>query len=254
MKHKALGVIAALAAAVTVVSSAAAAQSAWPTFHGFAVIPITINGKPVNSDVPPILFYGKLMVPIRVVAETFGAKVGWDSKTNTASIMTVGCKDLNYATWDLSDAEIADAKAWARAGRHLTSDQIMPMYTAKPAPGISVQVYTPYASVVASANPEGPEVSNQAYRDAWAGRLRIQLCVVGDLALAQSQVLVVQNDKTIEPVRSEVLVDQEKYGIHGRVTDFTFDGAQIDRTGPIDVKVSVGGQEYSCHWELGDLK
>lgn len=47
-----------------------------------------INGKPLKMDVAPFTVPpGRTMVPIRFVAEGFGADVGWDGKTETVTII-----------------------------------------------------------------------------------------------------------------------------------------------------------------------
>ena len=51
---------------------------------------ITINNKPVVSDVSPMIKNNLLMIPIRVVAESLGANVVWEGKTKTATIVRNG--------------------------------------------------------------------------------------------------------------------------------------------------------------------
>jgi hypothetical protein len=47
----------------------------------FAADPIklVVNGKAVQADVPPQIFEGRTMVPVRWVAEALGATVSWDA-------------------------------------------------------------------------------------------------------------------------------------------------------------------------------
>ncbi|WP_418790082.1 copper amine oxidase N-terminal domain-containing protein [Phosphitispora sp. TUW77] len=47
---------------------------------------LEVNGQPVESDVPPYIQDGRVMVPIRVVSEAMGADVNWDQATYTAQI------------------------------------------------------------------------------------------------------------------------------------------------------------------------
>ena len=47
-----------------------------------------INGTPVALDAAPIIRGSRTMLPVRFVAEAFGAKVGWDGATSTATIST----------------------------------------------------------------------------------------------------------------------------------------------------------------------
>lgn len=47
-----------------------------------------VNSKPVPLDVAARIVEGRTMVPLRLVSETLGAEVGWDSKTKTVTITT----------------------------------------------------------------------------------------------------------------------------------------------------------------------
>ncbi|NOU99436.1 copper amine oxidase N-terminal domain-containing protein [Paenibacillus planticolens] len=67
------------------VSSATATA---PVYNGFTVVSVNVDGKEVQGDVPAVNFYGRTVVPIRFVSEALGAKVEWNSETNTASITT----------------------------------------------------------------------------------------------------------------------------------------------------------------------
>lgn len=49
---------------------------------------LTVNGTKVNAD--NILYDGTTYVPLRAVAEALGKEVGWDGKTNTASVNDKG--------------------------------------------------------------------------------------------------------------------------------------------------------------------
>jgi len=49
-------------------------------------IKIFVNDKEVNSDVPPQMINGRIMVPIRVVSESLGAEVKWDETTQSVHI------------------------------------------------------------------------------------------------------------------------------------------------------------------------
>lgn len=55
------------------------------TLAGQAVS-VLVNGSPLQSDVPPAIQDGRIMAPIRPVAEALGADVQWDGATNTARI------------------------------------------------------------------------------------------------------------------------------------------------------------------------
>lgn len=49
---------------------------------------VSLDGKKLKSDVPAINYEGRVLIPIRFVAEELGAKVDWDAKTETATIKT----------------------------------------------------------------------------------------------------------------------------------------------------------------------
>ncbi|HYF84710.1 MAG TPA: tetratricopeptide repeat protein [Clostridia bacterium] len=52
----------------------------------------TVNGKPVKLDVPATSINGSVFVPVRFVAESFGARVNWNKNTRTAYINTPSTK------------------------------------------------------------------------------------------------------------------------------------------------------------------
>lgn len=42
-----------------------------------------VDGRPIYLDVPPQIFRDRTMVPVRFIAQAFGATVGWDGQTRT---------------------------------------------------------------------------------------------------------------------------------------------------------------------------
>ena len=46
---------------------------------------IIVNGKKLESDVPPVMAADRLFVPIRVIFEALGATVAWDDPTQTVT-------------------------------------------------------------------------------------------------------------------------------------------------------------------------
>jgi len=46
----------------------------------------SVNGEQKTLDVPPQLVGGRTLVPVRAIAESFGAEVGWDQDTSTVTI------------------------------------------------------------------------------------------------------------------------------------------------------------------------
>lgn len=55
---------------------------------GLAAQPIrlVVNGREVKTDVPPQVVNGRVLVPLRFIAEALGAEVGWDDKTRTVIV------------------------------------------------------------------------------------------------------------------------------------------------------------------------
>jgi len=54
----------------------------------FADLPIKliVNGKQIQSDVPPQIINGRVLTPARPLAEALGAKVTWDSASNSVIV------------------------------------------------------------------------------------------------------------------------------------------------------------------------
>jgi len=56
----------------------------------FQIVKLEMDGEPVLTDVPPILYEmdgaGRTLVPIRFISENVGAKVGWDQATKTVTL------------------------------------------------------------------------------------------------------------------------------------------------------------------------
>jgi N-acetylmuramoyl-L-alanine amidase len=46
-----------------------------------------VNGRAASADVDPQMIGGRMMVPIRFVAEELGANVTWDPKTRTVRLL-----------------------------------------------------------------------------------------------------------------------------------------------------------------------
>ena len=58
------------------------------------VVTVTLNGKVLHIDQPPILENGRTLVPIRVIFEEIGAKVDWNQETQTVSVTK---QDINVS-------------------------------------------------------------------------------------------------------------------------------------------------------------
>lgn len=51
---------------------------------------VIVNGKEVQFDVQPQIVDGRIMVPLRFVAQALGAEVNWDAERNTVEIKSQG--------------------------------------------------------------------------------------------------------------------------------------------------------------------
>jgi hypothetical protein len=81
--------IALLAAGMLLAASGiAAAAGVGGDFKGYPVVRVVVNGSEVRGEVPGINMDGNTLVPLRVVGEALGAKIGWDPATSTASVMS----------------------------------------------------------------------------------------------------------------------------------------------------------------------
>lgn len=81
-------IIATLMAIVVGVSGTAAGSLGFyvPGDINFPIVKLIINGEPKAPDVPAMVIDGRTMVPLRFIAETFGATVNWDPETYTVSV------------------------------------------------------------------------------------------------------------------------------------------------------------------------
>lgn len=52
-------------------------------------IGVTVDGRPLHLDAPPLIAAGRVLVPFRALFETFGVKVGWDAEKE----LITGTKD-----------------------------------------------------------------------------------------------------------------------------------------------------------------
>ncbi|TJX15867.1 AMIN domain-containing protein [Tissierella creatinini] len=50
-------------------------------------VPVLMNGQAIISEVPSFVYVDRTLVPIRFVAEGFGAEVKWDQATKTATVL-----------------------------------------------------------------------------------------------------------------------------------------------------------------------
>ncbi|MCK5848090.1 MAG: choice-of-anchor D domain-containing protein [Caldisericia bacterium] len=57
---------------------------------------VLINGEPKIMEASPFISKGRTVVPIRIIAEAFGAKIDWDGKTQTITI-TQGKNEISMS-------------------------------------------------------------------------------------------------------------------------------------------------------------
>lgn len=55
-----------------------------------------VNGEYIQLDSPPVIINDRTLVPVRFIAETFGADVGWDQTTKTVSVILDGSVPASY--------------------------------------------------------------------------------------------------------------------------------------------------------------
>lgn len=56
--------------------------------QGSGDLRVVVDGREIKGDVPPILVQERILVPVRVVAEFLGVKVGWDDQNRLVLIRT----------------------------------------------------------------------------------------------------------------------------------------------------------------------
>ncbi|NPV93108.1 MAG: ABC transporter substrate-binding protein [Firmicutes bacterium] len=68
-------------------------------YSGYQTVGVTVDGAPIEGEVPAIVMDGRTLVPLRMVGEALGASVDWDSSTRTVIITS------SSPVQDLSPAE-----------------------------------------------------------------------------------------------------------------------------------------------------
>lgn len=77
----------------------------WGDPVGFDGIHMYVNDRILSLDVPPQLIQNRMLVPLRELAEAFGAEVSWDSKTKTVSIHSNIPEESRLTQADLASIE-----------------------------------------------------------------------------------------------------------------------------------------------------
>ncbi|HEX9062891.1 MAG TPA: copper amine oxidase N-terminal domain-containing protein [Clostridia bacterium] len=57
-------------------------------------IPVFVSGNEVDFDVPPVLYGGRTLIPLRAVSNALGADVKWDDLTSTATVTKAVYSDV----------------------------------------------------------------------------------------------------------------------------------------------------------------
>lgn len=86
-------------------------------------VKLVVDGKEISTDVPIQIVNGRTIVPVRAIAEAFGAAVEWDRDTNTVRITNREKQNferrvdlLESALLPQTPEEVADA--WARGVKY----------------------------------------------------------------------------------------------------------------------------------------
>lgn len=88
-------------------------------------IPVFINGKELKSDVPPVIKYGRILIPVRAVTNALGADVQWNPDTATATITKTVYGSVYGSTYEASTIKIElrlDAKIAFVNGKQVELD------------------------------------------------------------------------------------------------------------------------------------
>lgn len=80
-----------------------------------------LNGLPLNAEVAPEIISGRTFVPVRLIAETYGATVGWNAASRTVTIklgeveviLTIGSKKATVG----GEAKTLEAAPYIKEGR-----------------------------------------------------------------------------------------------------------------------------------------
>jgi len=242
---------------------AVALTAPWGTFDGFPVVKLVVNGKEVEGDVPALNVKGRTLIPLRLVAETLGAEVGWDAATYTARV-DVDMREPavpNYSSWTLTEAEVADAIMWARSGKSLEQEDILPMYIAKINNQVTLKLLTPWATAVALAHNQikYDQVLTDTPADLIAetsGEIRVVVIVYSGRSLPTFEsVTVTQGNATYTADYAFDPIERAwQGGQYGALQEYIFDATVLDKTGVVYVRAVVNGYEYVYSWDLSSLK
>lgn len=80
---------------------------------------VYINGETKTLDVPPMIVNDRTLVPVRFVAEAFGANVDWDESTQTVIIMT------NQQNENSTQPIVIELLGWKQSTLEYTGDNVI---------------------------------------------------------------------------------------------------------------------------------
>ncbi|RJQ53395.1 MAG: copper amine oxidase N-terminal domain-containing protein [Actinobacteria bacterium] len=216
--------------------------SSWGQYQGHPIVRVIVDGRVIQGDVPAINLNGRTMVPLRFVSEALGATVSWDQETYTASIQ----HGLRYS-WDLTAPEVLDAIAWGKACRRLGRSEVVLPYRYDEG-GLAVEILTPWACVaveVQTLYQQGQSAFNiEGLKRDYSGYLHVWVATANPLPTVTVQ--IVQVGQTFAPTHV--------FDPLPKAQEFVFNAYLLDKSLPIVVNVTLGGQTYSYTWDLGDLK
>ena len=71
---------------VLVLGGSVSLASTLTEYKGFPVARVLVNGRQLESDVPPVIMDGRTLLPVRAVSEALGVTVGWEESTQTVTL------------------------------------------------------------------------------------------------------------------------------------------------------------------------
>lgn len=91
--------------------------------NAFADINLTVDGKPLNLEVPPTIVEGRTLVPVRAIVDSLGAETTWNNETKEITVTkgeTIVKLQLNNTTAYINDVPTTlDVAATSIDGRTL---------------------------------------------------------------------------------------------------------------------------------------
>ena len=101
---------------VLILIFSAPVQAEAPTYNGYPVVAVQVNGRTVPSDVPAIIMEGRTLVPLGAIARAIGGEARFDENTNTVFVTVPDAEQLRQeatkarATLGEAQAQVAALK------------------------------------------------------------------------------------------------------------------------------------------------